>query len=189
MLSFTPSQSHQGEYRLMQKGQAFIFWVGGALVLILSFSITLWLTEPEVPPADKIKILGASAISNEATLHAAAGAAGLRNTTYVKGYIEVLRRLDATNVRIEGWATETTTIISKGAPITIMAFSGGRNIFTVKAKGERPDVTAALNLSAEAAKNDVAFAGQLECSSGQKLLIVGATLSGNYAVLETVTCP
>jgi hypothetical protein len=173
----------------LSKAQAFIFWVVGALVLILSFGITLWLTEPVLPPADKIKLLAASAISDEATLTAAAGAAGLRNSTYVKGYIDVLRRLDATNVRIEGWAIETTAIISKGAPITIMAFSGGRNIFTVKAKGERPDVTAALNLSAEAGKNDVAFAGQLECSSGQKLLIVGATLSGNYAVLETVTCP
>jgi hypothetical protein len=43
-------------------------------------------------------------------------------------------------------------------------------------------------LTEEAAKN-VAFAGRLECSPGQKLLIVGASLSGSYALLGTKSCP
>lgn len=172
----------------MRKGQAITFFVGGALVLILSFGITLWLTEPEVPAADKIKLLAASAISDEATLTAAAGAAGLQNSSYVKGHVDGLNRLDATTVNIAGWATETVTIISQGAPINVMAFSGGRNILIVETKGERPDVTSAFNLSDLAAKN-VTFAGQLECRSGEKLLIVAATSSGTYASLGTISCP
>lgn len=36
---------------------------------------------------------------------------------------------------------------------------------------------------------NVAFAGQLECSPGQKLLIVGVTLSRTYALLSTKSCP
>jgi hypothetical protein len=69
-----------------------------------------------------------------------------------------------------------------------MAFGDGRRIFSVETKGERPDVTSALNLPEETAKN-VAFAGRLQCSPGQKLLIVGATLSGTYALLDTKSCP
>lgn len=176
------------KYRLMRKGQTITFWVGGALVLILSFSTTLWLTEPEVPPADKIKLLAASAISDEATLNAAARAAGLQNSPYVQGHVDGLNRLDATNVSIAGWATETITFISKGAPVIVMAFSEGRNILTIETKGERPDVNVALKLSDLARKN-VAFTGSLKCSSGQKLVIVGATLSGTYAVLGSLNCP
>ena len=172
----------------MRKSQAFAYWMGGATVLILSFGITLWLTEPEVPQAEKIKLLAASDVSDEVTLTAAAVAAGLQNSSYVKGHIDALSRIDATNVNISGWATETITIISKGAPINVMVFSGGRNVLTVETKGERPDVTSTFNLSDLAAKN-VTFAGRLECRSGQKLLVVAATLSGTYASLGTVSCP
>ena len=173
----------------MLKGLTLKHWVGGILVLILSFTITLWLTEPEVPPDDMIKSLAAAAIFDEASLNAAAQAAGLQYSSYVKGNVDALSRAEANQVSIEGWAVETlAAITARGAPITIMAFGGGRRIFSVETKGERPDVTSALNLSEETAKN-VAFAGRLQCSPGQKLLIVGATLSGTYALLDTKSCP
>ena len=173
----------------MLKSLTFKHWVGGALVLILSFTITLWLTEPEVPPEDMIKSLAGAAVLDEAGLNAAAQAAGLKYSSYVKGNIDALSRTEANQVRIAGWAVETlAAITARGAPITIMAFGGGRRIFSVETKGERPDVTSALNLSEETAKN-VAFPGQLQCSPGEKLLIVGATLSGAYALLDTKTCP
>jgi hypothetical protein len=90
---------------------------------------------------------------------------------------------------MNGWAVETiAAITARGEPITVMAFSGGRRIFSVETKGERPDVTAALDLTEETAKN-VVFAGRLECSSGEKLLIVGVTLSGTYALLGAKNCP
>ena len=173
----------------MLKGLTLKHWVGGILVLILSFTITLWLTEPEVPPEDMIKSLAAAAISDEASLHAAARTAGLKYSSYVKGNVDALSRVDANEVSIAGWAVETlAAITARGAPITIMAFGGGKRIFSMETKGERPDVTSVLNLSEEMAKN-VAFAGRLQCSPGQKLLIVGATLSGTYALLATKSCP
>jgi hypothetical protein len=173
----------------MLKSLTLKHWIIGAFVLILSFTITLWLTEPEIPPEDMIKSLAAAAISDEASLHAAARTAGLQNSSYVKVNIEALTRVDANHISISGWAVETLpAITARGAPVTVMAFSGGRRIFSVETKGERPDVTSALNLSEETAKN-VAFAGRLECSPDQKILIVGATLSGAYVLLSTKSCP
>ena len=173
----------------MLKSLTLKYWIVGALVLVLSFTITLWLTEPEVPPEDMIKSLAAAAISDEASLHAAARTAGLKYSSYVKGNVDALTRVDANHVSISGWAVETlAAITARGAPITVMAFSAGRRIFSVETKGERPDVTSALDLSEETAKN-VAFAGRLECSPGQKMFIVGATLSGTYALLSTKSCP
>jgi hypothetical protein len=173
----------------MLKSLTLKYWVVGALVLILSFTITLWLTKPEVPPEDMIKSLAAAAVSDEASLNAAAQAAGLQYSSYVNGNIEELSRAQANQVSIAGWAVETpAAITARGAPITVMAFSGGRRIFSVQTKGERQDVTSALNLPEEAAKN-VAFAGRLECSPGEKLLIVGATLSGTYGLVSTKSCP
>jgi len=47
----------------MLKSLTLKHWIVGALVLILSFTITLWLTKPEAPPEDMIKLLaGALAI-------------------------------------------------------------------------------------------------------------------------------
>jgi hypothetical protein len=172
----------------MLKRLTFKHWVAGSLVLILSFTITLWLTEPEVPP-DMIKSLAAATIFDEASLSAAARMAGLQYSSYVKGNIDAFSRDEANQISIAGWAVETlAAITARGAPITIMVFGGGRRIFSVETKGERPDVTSTLNLSQETAKN-VAYAGRLQCSPGQKLLIVGATLSGAYALLDTKSCP
>ena len=170
------------------KSLALKHWVVGALVLILSFAITLWLTEPEVPSGDMIKSLAAAAVNDEASLNVAARTAGLQYSSFVKGSVDGLVR-EANHVSINGWAVETVAAITaRGAPITVMAFSGGRRIFSVETKGERPDITSGFNLSEETAKN-VAYEGQLECSTGQKLLIVGATLSGTYALLDTKSCP
>ena len=172
----------------MRKGQVLAFSVGGLLVVSLSFVITLWLTEPEVPPAEKLKLLAASRIVDRSTLSAAAKTSGLLNSSYVKGKVDALTRLDAAHVSIAGWATETVRYTFKGASVTVMVFSGGRNILSVQTHGERPDVTSALNLSDDAARN-VAFVGRMECISGQELIVVAATLSGTYAAFDTAKCP
>lgn len=176
----------------MLKGLSFKHWAVGVLVLILSFTITLWLTEPEapqLPPEEMLKSLAAAAVSDEASLGAAARTAGLQYSSYVKGNVDVLSRVDANHVSISGWAVETiSATTARGAPITVMAFDDGKRVFMMETKGERPDVTAALNLSEEAAKN-VTFAGQLECSSGNQLFIVGASLSGTFALLGKKNCP
>ena len=172
----------------MRKGHALAYGIGGAAVLILSFAITLWLTEPELPPAEKIRLLQASAISDEATLNAAARAVALKNSPYVRGHVDVLDRVDGSSVNISGWATETITIISKGAPIFVLVFSDGKNILSAQTQGERPDVTSALNLTSVAARN-VAFTGQLTCNPQQKLIVAAATISGTYAFLGQFMCP
>ncbi len=118
----------------MRRGQALAYRIGGAAVLILSFSMTLWLTEPDLPPADKIRLLQASAISDEITLDAAVRAAMLKNSPYVGGHVNVLNRVDGTSVNISGWATETITIISKGAPISVLVFSDGKTSCLCKRK-------------------------------------------------------
>lgn len=138
----------------MLKNLTFKHWVVGILVLVLSFITTLWLTEPEVPPEGMIKSLASAAVSDEASLNAAARAAGLQYSSYVRSSIDSLTRVDASHVGISGWAVETLAAIeARGAPITVMVFGAGRRIFSVQTKGERPDVASALNLSEETSKS------------------------------------
>jgi hypothetical protein len=133
MLSTSLHRS-SGEGALMRKRQTIIYLVGGALVLVSSFTITLWLTEPEVSPAEKVKLLAASAVSDEATLSAAASAVGLRRSPNVKGHVDVLNRIDATSVTMLGWATEIPSV-AKSSPIIVMAFTDGKSILRVEAPG------------------------------------------------------
>jgi hypothetical protein len=161
-----------------------IDWLAGALALVISFSITLWLTEPEIPPADAIPWLAASAISDESSLHTAADRVGLKRSPHVKGHVDVLRRTGA-NVIISGWAIERG---SKGEPITVMVFAGGSNILNTETRDERLDVAAALSLAVEAARN-AGFSGQIRCNSQSKLVIVAASVNGNYDAISTGECP
>jgi hypothetical protein len=161
-----------------------IDWIGAALVLVLSFSITLWLTEPEIPLADKIPWLAASAISDESSLHTAADKIGLKRSSHIKGHVDELRRTGG-EVMITGWAVERG---STGEPMTVMIFVEGHNILNAETRGERPDVTSALNLTTEAARN-AAFSGRLKCDSRSRLLVVAASVSGRYDSISTVSCP
>ncbi len=58
----------------------------------------------------------------------------------------------------------------------------------MQTQGERPDVTSALDLTTEAAKN-VAFAGQLTGAPRPYLIVAAATISGTYALLGRFICP
>ena len=172
----------------MRKKQALIYFIAGALVLVLGFVVNLWLIEPDELQNPKIKLLIASAISDEATFNTAARAAGFQHSPDVKGIIDSLKRIDANNVSSDGWAVETTTSVTNVTPVVVMAFSGGKNVFAVTTKGARPDVATALKLSDVAAKN-VAFSGWLKCSSGQKLIFAGATTNGGYNIFGIFNCP
>ena len=77
----------------MLKSLTLKHWIVGALVLILSFTITLWLTKPEAPPEDMIKLLAGAAVTDEASLNAAARTAGLQYSTYVTGNVDALSRV------------------------------------------------------------------------------------------------
>jgi len=168
---------------------AIAYGIGGALIVILSFSLTLWLTEPELPAPERIGLFkAATGIVDEASMNEAARAAGLKNSPYVRGAIDGLNRLDGNTVNISGWATETVTIVSKGAPVLLMAFSQGRNVLAAETKGARPDVTATLNLSPEASR-DVAFSARLNCTPRAKLIVVAVSVSGTYNGIGTRDCP
>ncbi len=122
----------------MRKGLALGYWVGGATVFFLGFSVTLWLTEPELPAVEKIELLKASAIADETTLIQAAKAAGLQNSSYVRGNVDALKRSGDDIVTVAGWAAETITIISKGAPTLVMALVVARTYLRCRRKTSVP---------------------------------------------------
>jgi hypothetical protein len=93
--------------------RTFYLGVLGAGVLVGSFLITLWLTEPTTPPdikpappSIKSDIFAANLVRDERTLPAAANAAGLKPSDKLKGVVDTVTRLDSAQVRIDGWAVD-----------------------------------------------------------------------------------
>ena len=171
---------------------SYVPWVVGAGVLIGSFLITLWLTEPitgpnlgSAPPNKGAEVLAAHLVPNEEILSGAATAAGLQRSDKLSGYVDGVTRLNKDQVRIGGWAADS---IGQGTPITVLVFADGKNVFATQTKGARSDVADALKLSAAAAAN-VAFEGVLSCGPGQTLFAVAVTQSNLYAALGHAAGP
>jgi hypothetical protein len=171
----------------------------GAATLVGSFLITLWLTAPATLSDTKPPRLSVSAeifatylVPDPGTLSAAVRAAGLQPSDKLKGFIEVVTRLDSARVKIAGWAADE---LGEDDPIAIFIFAGcsncgtrGKNIFETQTKGTRPDIADKLKLSKAAAAN-VAFEGLLSCAPGQALLVVAVTQTDLYAALGSLVCP
>jgi hypothetical protein len=157
----------------------------GALIFLLSFVVALRLTKPAMAPTPAMATLAAATVSDFKTLMSAVKAAGLKGTPDVKGGLDEIKRLDGDQVAVKGWAAQT---INGGAPLTVLVFADGRNKLTMETRGARPDMTDALGLSGEAAEN-VAFAGTLACSRGQKLIVVAVTQSDVYGYFGSPPCP
>src|SRR5262249_40493585 len=130
----------------------------GAATLVGSFLITLWLTAPATLSDTKPPRLSVSAeifatylVPNAGILPAAARAAGLQPSDKLKGFIEVVTRLDNAHVKIAGFAADE---LGEDDPIAIFVFAGcshcgtrrGKNIFETQTKGIRPDVADKLKL-------------------------------------------
>lgn|SRR5262245_25771182 len=175
--------------------RTFYLGVLGAGVLVGSFLITLWLTEPTTPPdikpappSIKSDIFAAYLVRDERTLPAAANAAGLKPSDKLKGVVDTVTRLDSAQVRIDGWAVD---LHGENGPIAVVVFADGENVLKAYTKGPRPDVADALKLSQDAASN-VAFEGLLACKPGKPLFVVAVTQTDLYAALghaRPLICP
>src|SRR5262249_51285592 len=107
--------------RLMRN--SYVVGVIGAGILTASFFVTLWLTEPVTPPSIQsappnkgAEILAAYLVPDEGILSSAARAAGFQASDKLAGYVEGVARLNKDQVKISGWAADTT---GQGTPITI----------------------------------------------------------------------
>jgi hypothetical protein len=175
------------------RGSAMIFVaVLGITALVSSFFLTLWLTAPGMPPANKAEppslaaeILAAYLVPDERILRAAAKAAGLQPSDKLRGFIDEVARLDRRQVKIRGWAAD---LAGQGTPITVLVFANGRNTLGIETRGPRPDVAQALNLSGAGASN-VAFEGRLSCAPGEPLFVVAVTQNNFYAALNQTAPP
>jgi hypothetical protein len=170
--------------------RAFGFLIGIA-VLAGSFFGTLWIlkvsegiTGSESPLA--VTLENAS-ISDDASLEAAAKAAGFEASSNIRGVVDSFTRLSPDQVRIAGWVTD---LGGDGNPIDVIGFSENKSLFHTQTNGERPDVTAFFKLApgAPAARN-VMFVITTSCHAGGKIIVAAFTQSKKYAPMNPQICP
>jgi len=143
------------------------------------------LTKPARPPTAAMRTLAASPISDLKTLMGAVKVAGLRGSPDVKGAIEELTRIDNNRATLKGWAVD---VGNTRESLTVMAFVDGHNSLTMEANGRRDAAVNVTGLAANDAVN-VAFAGRLSCSKGQKLIVVAVARNDAYGHFGSRTCP
>jgi hypothetical protein len=160
----------------------------GIAVLAGSFLGTLWFLNvfegikgPEIPP---VAILENSSISDDASMEAAAIAAGFEPSSKIGGNVESLTRLSPDQVRIGGWVAD---LGGDGNPIDVLGFSESKSIFHAQTNGERSDITAALKLTPGApATRNVAFVIATSCHAGEKIIVAAFTQSKKYAPIPMI---
>ena len=160
-------------------------WILGGMLAITAFFMTLWATEPELPPGSGIAALAQTPAAGSAALLAAIDAAGLARSEAVRGNIDTFKRLDGDRVAMTGWAAEVN---GAGSPLSVMAFPDAQHVVKADTKGDRPDVTSALRLRSNVAAN-VAFELVLSCRPGQHVMVIAATQSNKFTPLEAPVCP
>lgn len=156
-------------------------------VLFGSFFITLWLTAPSTQPDDRSDAdrLAVFAISNESELTIAAEHAALRPSQSLNGHVDILTRNNQGDVTAVGWFADRQ---AGATPLDVLVFVGGPLVGRTLTKGERADVTQALNLQLGAQKN-VSFNVTFKCRAGDQPVIVGIGSSQSYLLLQSGRCP
>jgi hypothetical protein len=154
-------------------------FVGGAVVLIASFFITLWLTEPtpketggqsgDASNISEIDKLAGMHVSNLEELKKSAADAGLVPASSLKGTVDAVTRANEREVTAAGWLADPR---GDATALTIIAFVGGKSAAIGKTSGERQDVTEALGLAFGSQKN-VSFGVTFSCPAGEQPIIVG----------------
>ena len=159
--------------------------------LIGSFLATLWVLDTRAPTdaagADQSDAgrLASATISDRADLIEAAVGAGLHSSDSMRGVVDEIRRLNASDVAIRGWLADTG---GEGEPLNVLVFAAGKHAGMTQTHGERPDVTQALRLASGAEKN-VAYELSLSCRAGDHLVIVGVGTDKQYLYLSSPRCP
>jgi hypothetical protein len=157
-----------------------IYIIIGAAVLFGSFFITLWLTEPSVTRG-----LEGQRISNYSDLPKAAQNVGLSHSEELKGFIDVISRINEREVNITGWLADP---LGDSTPLNVMVFINGAMVATTQTKGERADITKAFHLGPGAEKN-VVFSLNFDCKPGAEPVIVGIGNRRQYVELPPKQCP
>ncbi len=167
--------------------------IGGVAVVVGSFFITLWLTEPEIVVRPQnvadyhsnTERLAAQRISSYPDLTKAAQNVGLSLSGQMKGVIDVVERVNEREVHIAGWLADPA---GGSTPLSVLVFIDGTMVAAAQTKGERPDVTNAIHLGFGAEQN-VAFSFNFECGLGDKPVVVGLGERNQYIPLQSKQCP
>ena len=175
-----------GKHVRRAQARSWPIWIAGGLCLVGSFVVTLQLSKPSRPPSPAAKALANSRVSDGRSLIAAIKAAGLRSSPNVKGAIDTIERRGSDRIVVKGWAAE---VGNGGTPLDVLVFVDGANSLTTQTEGERADIVHAVGLLDAASATNVAFAGSLACSRGQKLMVVAVTQGGDYGYFRPHVCP
>ena len=164
--------------------------VAGAAVFFGSFFITLWLTAPPVVPMPADGRTGLQRfetlrISSYSEISDGAYRAGLQESQQMRGNVDGINHVNDHEASIGGWLADPH---GSGTPLHVLVFVGGPLVADVQTKGERPDVTAAVQLGFGAEKN-VAFSFKFACTPGVQPVVVGVSDKGQYIPLPTKKCP
>jgi hypothetical protein len=174
----------RGGHLVLRRADYIVFL---SAVLFGSFFITLWLTEPQVPNAadnrSPAELLAAYSISDDSDLAQSAHEAGLIMSQRLFGHGDVIRRIDEQKVKLLGWAAD-----GQGTALEVLVFVAGHLVAMTHTAGERPDVTAALQLGFGANKN-LAFSANFTCRKGDQPVVVVLGKERDYLDLQPSRCP
>ena len=170
----------------MLRGATYLVFLSA--VFFGSLFITLWLTEPEVPsPTDNrsdAERLAVYPISDSSDLAKSAQNANLILSRRLLGYVDAIRRINAREVGLSGWAADRE---GDSTPLEVLIFVAGRLVATTHTKGERPDVTAAMHLGF-GARSNVALAANFTCRTGDLPVVVVLGKEKQYAPSGAPSC-
>jgi hypothetical protein len=162
-----------------------------AAVLLGSFFFALWQIDKEKEQSDRRNArasptqLEGKTVLDYSSLDRVAQDAGLRRGQQMSGNIEALTRLNERDVAIAGWLADVN---GDATPLELVIFVSGSVAAKIQTKGERPDVTRALNLAFVAEKN-VSFGATFQCPAGSVPVFVGLGARQQYFPLPARPCP
>lgn len=168
-------------------------WLLYLSVLVGSFLVAYVLTAPEEEAISTASFkdiktlrgqLRSRKVSSQPDLLAATRETGLRVSEDIKGYVEGVLRV-GDDVEISGWLVDME---GEGTPPYLFIFLRGKLVAETRPKGERQDVTRALNLS-EGLEENVKFAVRVKCRAGEVPQVLAVNASGLYSALNSARCP
>src|ERR1043166_6660423 len=117
--------------------------VGALAVVVLSFSITLYILKSwSGSSADQVALrLARLNVSDLSALEPAAANAGLAKSDAIRGWMERISREADGRLQVSGWATDGA---GDGRPIAVFALLNGKVLLRMDAKGSRDDIKAHL---------------------------------------------
>jgi hypothetical protein len=168
-------------------------WLLYGSVLIGSFLVAYVLTAPEEPATNTsnfkdIKTVRTDLrnrnVSDYSDMLAMVRESGLRASMDIKGFVEGVQRVGE-DVEISGWLVD---MAGDGEPPFLFIFAGGKLVGETRPKGERKDVTRALNLS-DGLEENVKFSLKVKCRAGELSQVLAVSNVGFYSVMNSARCP